>query len=366
MASISISELKPGIKLEKDVHTPLGGLLMRKGTVLLPRDLDILRAFMVLQVEVDMGEAEPQNGFSNAVGQVAAAYERAVGDRALPTKMASFYEEYEKLISLMKSAHQSVIAGGLPIYELRNQLEAAIGHIKEYNPLTFVPRTMNEYDYIFHNSVLCALSSYLLAKWSGLQQKDWMQAAFAGLFHDIGNAKIDPAILYKPSPLTVAEAEEMRRHTAYGYQILKNVKAINEGVRLAALQHHEKIDGTGYPLRLEGSKIHVYAKIVGITDIFHAMTLRRIYRKAQSPYIVLEQIHSEAFGKLDPTLVRIFIQKATEFHNGTKVRLSNHQIGEIVFTDRNQPTRPMVSIGGEIINLAQKPQLYIEEVLSSN
>ncbi|MEK3870522.1 hypothetical protein NYE76_11380 [Paenibacillus sp. FSL M7-0831] len=116
----------------------------------------------------------------------------------------------------MKSAHQSVIAGGLPIYELRNQLEAAIGHIKEYNPLTFVPRTMNEYDYIFHNSILCALSSYLLAKWSGLQQKDWMQAAFMAFSTDIGNAKIDPAILYKPDPLTVAEAEEMRRHTAYG------------------------------------------------------------------------------------------------------------------------------------------------------
>ena len=365
MASISISELKPGIKLVKDVHTPLGGLLMRKGTVLLPRDLDIMRAFMVQHVEVDLGEAELKNVTINASGSNTSS-ERIAVETVVPSKMASFYDEYEKLISLIKSAHQSVVAAGLPIYELRNQLEAAIVHIKEYNPLTFVPRSMNEYDYIYHNSVLCALSSYLLAKWSGLQQKDWMQAAFAGLFHDIGNAKIDPAILYKPSPLTAAEAEEMRRHTAYGYQILKNVKAVNEGVRLAALQHHEKIDGSGYPLRLDGSKIHVYAKIVGITDIFHAMTLQRIYRKAQSPYMVLEQIHSEAFGKLDPALVRIFIQKATEFHNGTMVRLSNNQVGEIVFTDRNHPTRPMVSIGGEIINLVQNRQLHIKEVLSSN
>ncbi len=366
MASISILELKPGIKLSKDVHTPLGGLLLHKGTVLLPRDLDILRAFMVQYVEVDTGEAEPKQGLQpknplpkNQLREQASIEQPPSG------KVSSLHEEYDKLILLVKSAHQSVIAAELPIYELRNQLEAVIAHIKDYNPLTFVPRSMNEYDYVYHNAVLTALSSFLLSKWSGLQQKDWMQAAFAGLFHDIGNAKVDPAILYKPQPLTAAEFEEMRRHTTYGYQILKNVTAINEGVRLAALQHHEKVDGSGYPLRLDGSKIHVYAKIVGITDIFHAMTLNRLYRKSQSPYLVLEQIHTEAFGKLDPALVQIFIKKSTEFHNGTVVRLSNDQIGEIVFTDSNNPTRPMVSVGGEIVNLVQKRHLYIDEVISS-
>ncbi|WP_136607538.1 HD-GYP domain-containing protein [Paenibacillus dokdonensis] len=365
MASISILELKPGIKLSKDVHTSLGGLLLHKGTVLLPRDLDILRAFMVQYVEVDAGDADVRNGSKPPV-QKSLLNEKAQTEQMVSSKNSTFHDEYDKLLLLVKSANQSVIAADLPIYELRNQLEATIVHIKEYNPLMFTPRSMNEYDYIYHNAVLCALSSYLLSKWSGLQQKDWMQAAFAGLFHDIGNTKVDPAILFKPQPLSAAESEEMRRHTTYGYQILKNVTAINEGVRLAALQHHEKVDGSGYPLRLDGSKIHVYAKIVGITDIFHAMTLNRIYQKSQSPYLVLEQIHSEAFGKLDPALVQIFIQKATEFHNGTVVRLSNDQIGEVVFTDRNNPTRPMVSVAGEIVNLVQQRHLYIDEVISSN
>ncbi|MBE9913596.1 HD-GYP domain-containing protein [Paenibacillus donghaensis] len=365
MASISIVELKPGVKLSKEVYTPLGGMLFRKGTVLLPRELDILRAFMVQYVEVDTGEVESKRTAKPAVDKSSLS-EQSLSDEAGANKYSTFHEEYDKLISFVKSAYQSALAAELPIYELRNQLEATIGQIKDYNPLTFAPRSMNKYDYIYHNSVLCALSSYLLAKWSGLQQKDWMQAAFAGLFHDIGNIKIDSAILYKPTSLSAAEIEEIRKHTAYGYQILKNVRAVNEGVRLAALQHHEKVDGSGYPLRLDGSKIHIYAKIVGITDIFHAMTLNRVYQKAQSPYLVLEQIHTEAFGKLDPTLVRIFIQKATAIHHGTMVRLSNGQVGEIVFTDSNHPTRPLVSVGGEIINLTQQRQLHIEEVLSSN
>jgi HD-GYP domain-containing protein (c-di-GMP phosphodiesterase class II) len=358
-------ELKPGVRLSKDVHTPLGGLLFHKGKVLLPRDLDILTAFMVQNVEVGTSEADNKKSVKSTAPK-SAVKEPIPVEQIGPSKVSVFYDKYDKLISIVKSTYQSAVAAELPIYELRNQLEAIIVHINEYNPLTFTPRLMNEYDYIYHNSVLCALSSYLLAKWSGLQQKDWMQAAFAGLFHDIGNTKIDPAILLKPSPLSAAEVEEMRSHTTYGYQILKNVRAINEGVKLAALQHHEKVDGSGYPLRLDGSKIHIYAKIVGITDIFHAMTLNRVYKKAQSPYLVLEEIKAEAFGKLDPALVQLFIQKSTDFHNGTIVRLSNDKVGEIVFTDRNHPTRPMVSVGGDIVNLMQQGQLYIEEVLSSN
>ncbi|MNN46406.1 Cyclic di-GMP phosphodiesterase response regulator RpfG [compost metagenome] len=188
--------------------------------------------------------------------------------------------------------------------------------------------------------------------------------AFAGLLHDIGNTKIDPQILYTPRPLTESEAEEMRMHTTYGYQQLRKTAAINEGVRLAALQHHEKMDGSGYPFRLTGEKIHIYARIVAVTDIFHAMTLNRRYRKAQSPYLVLEQIKLEAFGKLDPNVVQTFVDKVTQFHNGMKVRLSNDKVGEIVFSDRNHPTRPMVSIQGQIINLMQETQLHIEEVIS--
>lgn len=168
---------------------------------------------------------------------------------------------------------------------------------------------MKDEDYNYHNAVLSALTSYKIAQWCGYPQKDWLQIAFAGLLHDIGNVKVDNSLLQKPERLSSSEIEEVRRHTTYGYQLLRNVTAINEGVRLAALQHHEKVDGSGYPLRMEGTQIHFYAKIVAIADIFHAMTLKRSYKKAQSPYLVLEQIVTESFGKLDPVIVQTFIQK---------------------------------------------------------
>ena len=190
-----------------------------------------------------------------------------------------------------------------------------------------------------------------------------MQVALAGLFKDIGNVRIDKGILTKPNPLSYEEIEEMKRHTLLGYQLLKNVAALNDGVKLAALQHHEKVDGTGYPLGIDASKIHAYARIVSIADIFHAMTLNKVYRKAASPYLVLEQIQSDSFGKLDPSFVRIFVEKVTQFHNGTVVKLSDERIGEIVFSDRTHPTRPWVSIDGVIVNLTTERQMYIKEVI---
>lgn len=366
MGNVSILEIKPGVKLTKNVLTPLGGVLLHKGKVLLPRDLEILRAFLVKYVDIEgpPGQEEvssKKNSTGNSNNPKVAEAKNV--PQASSNKESSLSSEYDKMVSLTKNTYQSAVAIGISMYELRNQLENLFLHLSDYSILSFVPRSLNDYDYMYHHAVLCALSSYKLAQWSGLPQKDWMQVAFAGLLHDIGNTRVDPAILYKSTPLTSEEVKEVRSHTTYGYQMLKSVTAINEGVRLTALQHHEKVDSTGYPLNIDGNKIHVYAKIVGVTDIFHAMTLNKNYRKAQSPYLVLDQIHSEAFGKLDPTMVQTFIRKVTEFQNGILVRLSSDQIGEIIYSDHNHPTRPMVSVDGQIIDLQQQRQLYIEEII---
>lgn len=364
----TVSDLQIGIKLAEDVHTPLGGLLMQKGKVLLPRDIEVLKAFMVEQVMVESVE-----GDGTRVPTVKSAGQKpslifcedwqSSGPEESPArKELPLYEEYDKMLAFIKSCFQSAITGELQMYEVRRQMEQLLRYQNDYYALKFIPRVTNRHDYRYHHAVLCALSSYKLAQWVGLPEKDWMQVAFAGLLHDIGNVRIDPVILNKPSKLTEEEKEEVRKHTTYGYQILKNVAAVNEGVRLAALQHHEKVDGTGYPLKLEGNRIHMYAKIVAVTDVYHAMTLDKFHRIAQSSYVVLEQLHLESFGKLDPVIVQTFIQKLTSFHHGMKVRLSNGSMGEIVFTDNNHPTRPMVSVLGSIINLAQQRNLFIEEV----
>lgn len=352
MAIVSVSQLKIGDKIVEDVITKMGNVLFKKGFNVTQREYEILRAFLIPSVSIEAKESDSE------------ATDKAEEFKAEDTGLIQFYTEYDKMIQLLKKVFKDAMSSPtIPILDIRNGMEHLIAKIQHYNILTFTPRMLSTDEYIYHNSIMVALTSFILARWHGFQSKDWMPIALGGLLHDIGNAKVDRAILSKPSKLTVLEVEEVRRHTLYGYSILKNIPALNEGSKLGALQHHEREDGSGYPLAVKGDKIHPYAKVIAVADIFHAMTSHRTYKKAQSPYLVLEQLQKESFGKLDPIIVSTFINKVTQFHNGTIVRLSDNSVGEIIFTDRANPTRPMVNVNGTIINLAVDRKLFIQEVI---
>ncbi|MCR8658462.1 HD-GYP domain-containing protein [Paenibacillus endoradicis] len=356
MVSIKINQLKMGDKLIEDVLTPLGSTLFAKDRVISDRDLDILTAFMVTKVQIAASMTEEPIKKEEIV-------EAKAGAKVI-APVSPFIKEYDKMVEMLRNVPHLILANQpIPLMDIRQQLEKIFNHISEYNLITFAPAYINNIDYVMHKSVLTSLTSYLLAQWVGFPQKDWMQIALAGLLMDIGNARIDGSILSKPGKLTDSEKIDMKKHTLIGYQILRNITALNEGVKLAALQHHERVDGSGYPNGFDGTKLHPYSKIVAVADIYHAMTLNKVYRKPLSPYLVMEQIQSDAFGKLDPVYVRIFIEKVTKFNTGTKVKLSDNRIGEIVFFERDYPTRPWVSINNVIVNLTIERNLYITEVL---
>ncbi|GGN95275.1 HD-GYP domain-containing protein [Saccharibacillus kuerlensis] len=363
MVSIPVNELEAGKKIAANVYTDKGNLLFQKGKVLFPRDLEILRAFMIDSVELQ-SERKPKEKTDSEQSENENALQ--AGDAAklsVSQRERNFISEYEQLVALIKTSFPSVLAMEVPVFKWRAQLEKLIDQIQGYRILGFTPRMPDKHDYMYHHAVLCALTSYMLARWMDIPQKNWIQVALAGLLHDIGKVKVSPNILHKPEELGPEEKIEMNNHTTYGYQILKNATALQEGVLLAALQHHERIDGSGYPFKLTGEQLHIYSKIVAVADIFHAMTLNRRYRGATSPYLVLEQLEQDSFGKLDPAIVRTLIKHTTQLALGTRVKLNNRKVGEIVYADANQPTRPMVSVNGEIVNLIQERQLFIMEVL---
>lgn len=357
MPVIPVPQAQVGDRLNKDVQTALGSILMEKGRILNERDLEILQAFLIPTVDITREGAD----------DLEIAEEEAAAGAAPAVKYNSLQQEFIQMEKLLKRTFMMVEAGmKVPVLELRNGLRTLLAFIDDYNMITFKPpNTVLKDEHLIRNSVLCALTSYLLAKWNKFPEKEWMQIAMAGLLHDIGNVKIDPNILNKTSRLTADEIHEIRQHTVYGFKLLENGTSLNQGVWLAALQHHERIDGSGYPMKVKGEKIHPYAKIVAIADVYHAMTSNRKHRKAKSPYLVLEELMAEAFGKLDPVYVQTFVEKATQFHLGAFVKLNDGRVGEIVFTDRNYPTRPMISIHGTVINLIQERELHIVEVFAS-
>jgi len=355
MVQVHVSKIKTGHVLLEDVLTSRGSTLFYKGRVLDERDIEILRAFMISEVSLQ----------SSSKHEEVAEDEDVVEIRSKETVNQQFEQKYDSLLQLMKRVFKNTsIAENLPIVEMRAHLDSMVPFFESQDLLTYSPAKYMPEDYIYHKSIMVAFTAYMIASWSSFQQKDLIPIALAGLLHDIGNMGIDPQILNKPERLTAQEMEEMKKHTIIGYNRLKQVLGITEGVKLAALQHHEREDGSGYPLGVSGDKIHLYAKVVAIADIFYAMTRSRRYRNAKSPYEVLDQLMQDSFGRLSPSLVQTFVYRLTQRQIGYTIRLSNGAIGKIVFAEQANPTRPWVDVNGKIVNLAQERSLKITEVIS--
>lgn len=156
--------------------------------------------------------------------------------------------------------------------------------------------------------------SKLLAQKSGLDYKDVNILFMASPMHDIGKIGIPDAILNKPGKLTAEEWEIMKTHTQIGFNILKNSKRETlKAAGIVSYTHHERWDGTGYPLGLKGEKIHIFGRITAIADVFDALSSERVYKKAWSIEKILELFDEEKGKHFDPNLINIFMNNLDEF-----------------------------------------------------
>src|SRR5690625_7353760 len=135
-----------------------------------------------------------------------------------------------------------------------------------------------------------------------------MQLTTDVLLHDVGKMLVPEEILNKPGQLTEEEFQEMKNHTLYGYEILKDTVGVNHRQALVALQHHERMDGSGYPLQLKRDEIDLFSRIVAVADVFHAMSSNRVYQERSPLYEVLAEMEREVIAKLDPEITYLFIR----------------------------------------------------------
>jgi putative nucleotidyltransferase with HDIG domain len=214
-------------------------------------------------------------------------------------------------------------------------------------------------DYTFDHSVRVSMISGLLAKWCGLNAGQIKDAALAGLLHDIGKCNIPDQILNKPSHLTIEEFKVMKTHAILGYILIKDIPNISFDVLQGVMQHHERMDGSGYPNGLKGPDINYLAKLVAIADVYCAMTQDRIYKAAMHPFETMSFILEKCHSSLDFSISKTFLANISHFYIGHMVSLTNGQHGEIIMTYKDDPARPLVRVGEEYLDLRRHIDLEI-------
>lgn len=208
-------------------------------------------------------------------------------------------------------------------------------------------------EYTFKHSVDVATMSMIVAKKYGLDNRQVYEIGIAGLLHDIGKSKIPDEILNKAGKLTDEEFELMKQHSVFGYHILEPKVDLSMEIKLGVLQHHEKTNGRGYPLKVTGEKIGLFARIISVADIYDALVTERPYKKPFSPRDAVEMIMSMT-GELDIDAMRCFMESVILYPVGTDVSLSNGETARVIENIPHSVLRPRV-LGlstGKIYDLA--------------
>lgn len=208
-------------------------------------------------------------------------------------------------------------------------------------------------EYTFKHSVDVAMISMIIGKRHGLSRDEIREIGVAGLLHDMGKSKIPTEILNKPGKLTDEEFALMKRHPYDGYQILKDRGGFSNAVLAGVLQHHEKINASGYPMGLPKDQIHLFGRLIAVADIFDALVTKRPYKDAFPMREAVEMIMSMT-GELDISCINSFLGSVICYPVDSVVELSNGQLCKVVANVPMYPLRPrVVAIDtGEVYDLA--------------
>ncbi|WCK54246.1 HD-GYP domain-containing protein [Aneurinibacillus sp. Ricciae_BoGa-3] len=251
----------------------------------------------------------------------------------------------------------------IPLTEVERVLTPAIYELSENQDVfSILSLLQSKDDYIYKHNIGVAILSTLIGKWINLSTEQLSCLCTAALLHDIGKVGIPNHILNKPGKLTDTEFEIMKRHTHFGHELLRNTKRCEDVYSTVALQHHEREDGSGYPYHLKAQQIHPFSKIVAIADVFHAITSKRVYRDPPPFHEVINQMHAERFGKLNPHILHTFMNQIMNSLVGKSALLSDGREGIITFIHPFYPTTPIIKTGDEFVDLNTHPSVHIETV----
>lgn len=376
MKRLYTANLLPGMIVGEDVFSFSNQLIIPKGCVLTDKMITRLEFYSIPYIKIkDSAEEafdaplsydDTVNGSqSDAISPIPAA-DRSYSDLIQSSpEFKKFKQDFDDTIDELKGNLNDIVQKGAAVNTtaLLEQATSLMQDASNNSDFFHMLHNMRQYDDLtFAHCMNVALISNILAGWLNMSKEDIETATLCGLLHDIGKLAIPDQIIKKPSKLTAEEYEIVKTHTIEGYHILKD-QNINVHIKNAALMHHERCDGSGYPFGITGNKIDPFAKIVSIADVYDAMTAARVYRGPLCPFKVIDIFEKEGLQKYEAAYILKFLENVVMTYMNNRVRLSDGTEGDIVYINHAHLSRPMIRSGGRFIDLSAVPELSIEEIL---
>lgn len=352
MRQVSVNSLTIGDVLGKTIYSSSGRILLGKGVKLTPLFIARLRDMGISIVYIE------DDRFNDVVVEDIISEEHR-------REAMEVLEKSTRLVRLGKS---------LDGFELKRVINKIVEEILFNKDILVSMMDMRSLDnQMFAHSVNVCVLAVVLGKAMLLDREKLDALAIGAMLHDVGKVKLDPKLLAKGTNLTPEEGELLKTHTTLGFEELRKRKDLNLIIAHIAFQHHEHMNGTGYPRQLKEGEIHPLAQMVAIADLYDKFTSDYNDVKRMMPHEACEILMGLA-GTLYPLeMVRLFLKNIAAYPTGASVRLNTNEIGVVVDQNLSMPTRPVVRLFDESefgsnkikeYNMVEKRTVFIQEVLS--
>lgn len=344
MRFVPINAVREGTYLAKTIYDDKGITLLKKGVILDKYLLNSIKRHGIMSIYIndeyslneieDVIKPELRQKAINSIKRTFEyfkKYNHMILESTDPKVREHAYIKREEYINNIVDIGQQMVDN---IFENRDILINLVD-IKSYD------------NYTYQHCVNVAILSTVLGIELKLSKDQLYNLCVGAMMHDVGKVMIPEKILKKKGTLTHDEYSEIQKHTIRGYEYLKTAFRIPPLAKIIALEHHERVDGKGYPNKMSDDQINKYAKIVAISDVYDALTSDRPYREAIPPNEAMEYIMGSGGSMFEYDLVKIFSTRIIPFPVGSIVRLSSGDIGLVVEINPGYPLKPIVKLIGK-------------------
>ena len=349
MRAVSVEDIVPGMVLARTLTNEDMVVVLSENTVLTKAHITRL-TFLNIPVVYVKDDYELSKNYQTV--------------EAIFNRGNAFVKDYGSVVDSAKEIFHDIGEGKFPKEKTQNVVNnklsplaknsGAIDHLYNLNHLA---------SDVYNHSLRVAILAGVIAKWMHFDWRKSRDIILAGFMHDIGKIKFEQRLLDKNvENLKGDDLEDYIQHTMDGHHILNSVPGISEGVKLAAMQHHERMDGSGYPFNCMGPDIHEYARIIAVADIYDNITTERQGYVKKTPFAAIAYLTEHLYTTLDPIVCVPVLTHIKDAFLGSRVVLNTGVTGTIAAYPNDFAAHPIVNTASDgLINLNRHPEITITE-----